>query len=413
MQHLTRTKSIDPRQFGWAILAFGVAAIVLATLAPAGDQATETVFSCIFCGDRALADVLVNIGLYVPLGIALTLIGLRPRRAILAGTMLSAVIEVIQVALPGRDSSVGDVLSNAGGAALGALLVVTAPFWLHPSKRVTGWLALGWSLVIVGIWALSGWLLQPSFPESTYWGQWTPNLGHLEWYRGRVLGAMLGGREIRSERAPDSETLRRDLLDGEPMVIRFVAGPRTARLAPIFSIYDREQREIVLIGVDRDDLVFRYRTRAGSAWLDQPDLRRLGVAAGFRPGDTLSVRVQRSSVGWKIGIDSGPVESRGHTIGRGWATVYFTESFPDWLGSVLDSAWVFGLLLPLGYLVGRDSASTAALTVCIAGAALIPPRSGMTATSVPLWVAMVFGALTGASVRRRRQTAPDRVASTA
>lgn len=73
----------------------------------------------------AEVDQVLNVALFVPLGVTLAL--LLPRRlwwaAILAGAALSATVEYVQAAIPGRVPDGTDVLWNTVGAAVGVALV--------------------------------------------------------------------------------------------------------------------------------------------------------------------------------------------------------------------------------------------------------------------------------------------------
>jgi glycopeptide antibiotics resistance protein len=79
-------------------------------------------------GDRALATLAGaagNVALFLPLGFLLPLLAPRldrPGRTVTAGFLLSAAIELSQVAFPGvRRADVNDVLMNTLGTALGFL----------------------------------------------------------------------------------------------------------------------------------------------------------------------------------------------------------------------------------------------------------------------------------------------------
>ncbi len=67
-------------------------------------------------GSIELLDIVVNLVLYAPLGLALR--GWSWRRLLVAAALLSAVIELSQVWNSGRHPSPGDVVANAGGALL-------------------------------------------------------------------------------------------------------------------------------------------------------------------------------------------------------------------------------------------------------------------------------------------------------
>jgi glycopeptide antibiotics resistance protein len=68
-------------------------------------------------------NVVGNIFLFLPLGAALCLLGLRRRAIALTAFCLSAAIEITQLFIPGRTTSTDDVLCNTLGAVVGFLLV--------------------------------------------------------------------------------------------------------------------------------------------------------------------------------------------------------------------------------------------------------------------------------------------------
>jgi len=92
-----------------------------------------------------------------------------------------------------------------------------------------------------------------------------------------------------SWRLDDSERARSAMRTGAPLEVRALAGPPPRAVAPIFSIADGEERQIMLLGADREQLVFRYQTRAMELRLDSPDLRIDDAFAGLRPGDALTI----------------------------------------------------------------------------------------------------------------------------
>jgi VanZ family protein len=114
-------------------------------------------------------DVVTNVAAYALLGVLLVLafnMPSRPALAILAATaagcLLSLVLEALQSFLPSRIASNLDVLSNTGGALLGALIGARiAPTVLSPQMRALreAWLAPGrhtdLGLVLLVLWILS------------------------------------------------------------------------------------------------------------------------------------------------------------------------------------------------------------------------------------------------------------------
>ena len=63
--------------------------IVIATLLPSNGVTGSTSLWCMVCGPRWLADVISNVALFVPLGVALSLVGLRLRHALVVSASLS------------------------------------------------------------------------------------------------------------------------------------------------------------------------------------------------------------------------------------------------------------------------------------------------------------------------------------
>ena len=102
----------------FALIAI-IALIAAATLLP-GEPTVSTPSICLICGDRGVADALLNLTLFAPFGAVLAFVRVRPWRIVLAGFALSALVELFQLYIPGRDPSFGDFVFNAAGAALGA-----------------------------------------------------------------------------------------------------------------------------------------------------------------------------------------------------------------------------------------------------------------------------------------------------
>jgi VanZ family protein len=69
-------------------------------------------------------EFLANVALFTPLGVLLVLAfpGARWWAVLIAGLVLSTGIELVQLAIPSRVSSVSDVVANTAGTALGLLL---------------------------------------------------------------------------------------------------------------------------------------------------------------------------------------------------------------------------------------------------------------------------------------------------
>jgi hypothetical protein len=352
------------------------------------------------CGGGGASDVLLNVILYVPIGVAVALCGWRRPVFLLAPLLLSVSIECAQRWIPGRDPSLGDVVFNTLGAACGMLVVRSSRLWLCPPGRVRLVLAAAAGAAALVVLAATGFLLEPAFPRTAYWVQWTPDLGHLAQYQGRVLSASLGPLALPSGRVPGSERVRELLLARAPLRARAVAGPRVSALAPLVSIVDEHSREIFLVGPDRDDLVLRYRTRAATVGLDQPDVRAEEMVREVAPADSLRIEVRADGDGFCLVVNGRAACGRGFTLGRGWALLYYPESFPPWLRTMLDDAWLAGLLVPLGFWIDGRGLRVALIAAVIAALWVVPRVAGLLPTSAGELAGAVVGFCLGLALRR-------------
>jgi hypothetical protein len=345
---------------------------------------------CLVCGERGLADALLNIALFAPLGWWVAR-GRGLTAAVLAGAALSLGVEGLQGGIAGRFSTLGDVVFNTTGAALGAWLSERARL-LAPTLAV----AAGVGLLAPPL------LLAPAPTEGVYYGQWTARFGNLEHYEGRVLSASFGGVAMPDGPSRRSDELRRAFRHRDVLEVVFEAGPPTAGLAPVFSVYDDVQREILLLGVDGADLVYIPRTRSTAARLDRPHLVVPGALSDILPGDTVRATVV-----------SGPTRAPCISLNRrtkcdvapGFAAGWTLLLYPLPIGgaalmTLADLVWAGALAAPLGWLVARPRAAAGgALVLSAPLLALSWTSPDMVVTPLPV-AALVAGAAGGALLRR-------------
>lgn len=349
--------------------ALAVAAVFAITLVPGPSSASSPGGACLVCGHFAAADFLLNVALYVPLGF---LPALRRRwPALVIWGVLAALagsIEVVQLALPGRYASVADVVANAAGAGLGVLLARSRSRWLPAGgapDSLAFRLAAGAAAGLVFL--VSSLALGPSLPSSTWYGQWTPALGHYETYGGEVREARIGDRPLPAARLAEPDSLRAALLGGAPVEVAFRGGPRTAGVAPVVAIYDEAQREVLLVGVERGDLLLRVRRRASDLRLKSPQLRVRGAAPG--PGEeTMLLARMRDGSACLTGAGGESCEALAPPA-RGWSLL-FGPAPRGVSGRGLDAAFAALLLVPLGLWWRRDGAALAGVGLAAAGAAV-------------------------------------------
>lgn len=370
--------------------------ILAATLFPEG-SGPEPVSACVLCGERGVADALVNLALFIPLGIALRRSGASVRRAILLSAALSTFIEVAQLVIPGRNSSIGDLLFNTLGAALGVWLLAR---WqsrspqVRRSEMILPAVATASALTLL---ALMASLLAPVFTHKLYYGQYTPTFENMERYQGHVLNVRVARTQIFNH-VISNDSLRDQLLRGDALVLRFRAGPPPVRTAPIFNIYDQAAREVISIAAQRRDLIIRYRTRSATLLLDQPAFRLTNALAGVQPGSVVRVQVHRVQGGICAQINRRSYCPVGFTPGS-TAGVLIHVGSSSALTDAVSVAWLALLFFPVGLCLTEPLSALMAGTASLLGFALLPRALGLLNPPPGEFLALVIGLAAGAAVR--------------
>jgi hypothetical protein len=316
-----------------------------------------------------LADTVRNVVLFVPLGASLAALGLGAGRAALLGAALSLAVEIGQLLIPGRDASPRDLLANTAGTLLGFLLVRRVRDWLAPAQALQRILVVAAGLSAAALFAVAGPLYVPSPTDETWYGHWTPQLGHLAHYGGRVEAASFAGLPVvRGELAATAAMQERFRGDFE-LRISAVSGPPPPDVAPILLVTDELRSEILLLGPDGDDLAVRYRSLSDAIGLEPARLRLPGVLAGLAPGRPLEISfVRRGSdlcVAWNAEQRCG----LGFTAGDLWQLLGPDYAVLAPWRRPFAALWVAALCVPIGLWARRDAASL--LAVGVAAAALL------------------------------------------
>jgi hypothetical protein len=280
---------------------------------------------------------------------------------------------------------------------------------------------VGW----VAIQVLVSYALAPAFPATRYYGQIARVFEHMATFGGRVLTATIDTVQIPDFGFSKTEEFR--ILLEQGAIVRAVvipAGP-TPRVAPIVRLADERQRQIVLLGQDRADVVFGVHTGATNLRLRPPLFRLAGVfpaegsAAGLRVSDTLDLSARYRATGVEIRAssrDSTRSEHYALSTALGWILFlprqWYVQS--SGLELVFSSVWFAILLLPLGYWVFLAAANpeqplsqfipvlVGLAIFLVIGIALVPRSFGLKPGPSAAWLAAAMGLVAGACLARAR-----------
>ena len=396
--------SRSQNSFGYRMTIAGVAFIALMTLIPdpgGAGEAAATPLYCVVCGSLGGVDVLLNVLLFVPFGVGLGLAGFSWKRALLLAGILSFGIELLQMkVIPGRDASLGDILMNSAGGTIGALAGAHWRRLLAPPPREARRLALLFGMALLCTWMVTAWSLAPRLPVSAPWyGQWAPDLGNYQPFLGKVLRVSAGGEPLLPGKAIDQDKTK-DLVAASPsMAFRAVLGPRPSRLAPVGAIYDEWQRQVMLLGQDRQDLAFRVSLKASGLKLRVPTVNLKAGMAGV-PGDTVEAFGALHDGSFELTSRIGGIVRTRHlplSASWGWILVMPSDSVLGEEARGLTALWIIGLLGlvshygALGGKAGLAVAPTAAVLLLTA----VPAAAGFPAAHWSEWVAAAMGILLG------------------
>lgn len=361
---------MSPRRSRLVFLALTASAVGVATLTPAGSGVMGVSSSlCIFCGDRGLADFLSNVLLFAPFGAAVGLFTRSPLAAAATGLLFSLGIEAAQVTVvAGRDANIGDLVANGFGTLAGWWLCRTQAWWFTRDATWKRAFALTTGMLIVILTGLS--LMAPSLPQRPYYLQWTARFDGMRPYDGRVLSTRVGEVMLPGPWEIDASERVRDLLTaGAPLAFSVVAGSSSAGTAPIVSIFDDWQREIVLIGADGVDLIYRYRTRGEELRLDRGELRIAGVLRDVSAGTALQIAVRKQRNVYCVKVESTETCGVGFTVADTWMLLT-SPALSSHQRTIAGMLWLFCLFVPPGVLVAtRRSAIvlSAVIVIVLAG----------------------------------------------
>jgi len=332
-------------------VAVALAAIGYATLRPMPSTEVRLPLLCLICGDLGAVDAILNVILFVPLGAALVFFGHSVRRAVLVAFLATFAVESLQfTVVAGRDASLGDLITNTLGAALGAMLVATWRRWLRPRRRTAQRLAGGAALAALLVLALTAAALRPSVPPPPYYGQYAPMRLTLVPFDGQVHSFLVGNTVIPYGEVEGAEQMRAALLGGDywgrvEVTTRSSPGERS----DIVRVGSRPH-SILAISRRQHDLLFRARVRAADWRLRVPIVLLRGAFP--RPWGRYTLEGALGTRGWHLkatGAEGARTRDVPFSALMGWSFLLPFEFHLDQRLPLLNALWAVALVAPAAY----------------------------------------------------------------
>ena len=354
---------------------------------------------------------MLNVVLFTPLGAAIWSARRRLRDALIAGFVVSVVIELLQLrTITGRDATLGDILANTIGSVAGAAIALGFVWWRDVTGRAAQRGAAIAGIAAVMVVAISAQLLQPIRTRYPQWVQWSPVKRGEEPFRGRLETAEANGRTLHGR-----EVLRPpQTLDARTRSLRVRATlkgptPPSERQAIIIRIANplEEGFQLAQLG---NGVVFRTnivasRLKLRPLLVGLPDV--LPDSGAMADGAFAFEGV--SSPASIVAIGSGPDDqlttvTLPRTVGLAWA-LFLPWSIaigPQWW--LVNACWLAVLVVPVSFLSMRSRRSPDGaglvlrwwpLALVVVMLAALPFATGLSSLRAVEWVGVIAGILGG------------------
>jgi len=421
----------------WAVVALVCASVCIGafTLSPGGNAsgsaAVQSIWqrvSCLTCSATWLADVIGNIALFIPLGAALIAVGVPHGRAVLVGSVVSLLIELLQLSgFPeGRTPAIADIVSNTIGTWGGVSLARHAAVLLEPRATRARALRNGWSIVLIGAWTAISIALRPATSvqaRATTVASTLPFTPGYGWFAAEPKAARVNGVSVahrgngpvlvaarRTDSVVASVTVRgRDRRDGVVPIV-FVHDPSMTSIDPAST------RAHLLLGQHGVQASLTSDLLAGRWGLQVPEL----VARGAFPAgrDSVSLQAVVTARAWRLAwVDASEQAERVHEVtmrlspALGWSLIQSAVPSSARAAVALGAVWLLAWFAPLGYWSAAATTSVSAhhrsyVRAALRGAVLLAITwivARATGTSPLTWVQAawcVSSAVAGATVWR-------------
>jgi hypothetical protein len=400
---------------GCGLAIAGGMAIAAATLFPTPGSPRVPHF-CLVCGPLGGVDAVLNVLLFIPLGLGLGIRKTRLTTALLLVVLTTAFVELLQLeVIVGRAATLGDLVMNTAGGLLGYTVGGRWKSLVFPEERGRRWLLATAAFFFAAMMTFTGFSLQSSPTRGFLFGHLTRGYGVEKPYPGSVRSATIGECAV-TNRTADSSCIYDALIRGDSVSVEIGTRGTSPTAAAILRVVDGAQNEIVSLGGDRDRAIFHARTRGAA--MGFPAYRfaldsvftlaapsEVHLAGAFAPSGA-TIRSSSSGRSRRLDARLGP--------SSGWRLFiplrYYDDGSPvtDTIGAV----WLALLLVPAGFWISRSTMSALLLVPAVSGALLICPLLFRTAPpSILEFLACAAGIGIGAWARTRIERVDDSLPS--
>ena len=238
--------------------------------------------------------------------------------AAVLGALVSLIVEGAQLTvIAGRDPNVGDFIANTLGALTGGIIARFRYAWLPGGGSLQRTLIVAsiTSMLLLG--GLS--LFAPTVPQADWMTvQFAPQRPDMAFYLADVHSVRIGDVSfdttsvLRPPRGADEWLFGSALHIDADMDL-------PPRLAPIVEVRDDQDRELLMLGAARADLVYRQRMRADVLRLDRGDVRVHQAFEHVQAEEAYTLRWQIDREGYCLALNGRTTCGRGFTVGDTWS----------------------------------------------------------------------------------------------
>ena len=317
--------------------------------------------TCVFCGALGGTNFVLNIILFMPLGVSAHWLTRRRSRALALGIATTVLVETLQWGvIPGRYASLGDLLANTLGTVIGAWLAVQSIAFLNNTADRARSLSAPFAGILSMVVFATAMLIQPALPRKPYLHvQWTPVRRNTVPFPGRLLSVSLNDRPLRASEGFYSSWLLDSVNRSVAVGARVTSSGKTPERRAIIVRTANATEEGFMLAQDGEQLVFRTALLAERLKLRSLEI---GLTQGLQSavdGDSLTEIVAHSSRRVMSLLSEQPGGKREvalkRTVGLGWAlfSPYELAIGPSWWKA--NAIWLGALVMPLAFLVKRSA----------------------------------------------------------